>query len=33
MTLQELSGEYTIVGSNQDAETHTYKGTLRIPIE
>ena len=33
MTLKELSGEYTIVGSNQDAETHTYKGTLRIPIE
>ena len=33
MTLKELSGEYTIVGSNQDAETHTYKGTLTLSIE
>ena len=33
MTLQELSGDYTIVGSNQDAETNTYKGTLTLAID
>ena len=33
MTLQELSGEYTIVGSNQDSETHPYKGTLTLSID
>ena len=33
MTLQELSGDYTIVGSNQDAEINTYKGTLALAID
>ena len=33
MTLQELEGEYTVIGSNQDAETNTYKGTLNLSID
>ncbi|MEP1490095.1 MAG: hypothetical protein ABJL44_10275 [Algibacter sp.] len=33
MTLQELIGEYTVIGSNQDAEPNTYKGTLTLSID
>ena len=33
MTLQELVGEYSVIGSNQDAESNTYKGTLQLSID
>lgn len=33
MTLQELVGTYSIIGSNQDAESNTYKGTLDLTID
>lgn len=33
MTLQELAGEYTVIGSNQDAESNTYKGTLNLALD
>lgn len=33
MTLQELPGQYTIVGSNQDAETNEYKGVLDLVLD
>lgn len=30
MTIQELIGEYNIIGSNQDAEEANYKGILTL---
>lgn len=33
MTLKELAGEYSIIGSNQDAESNTYKGKLTLTID
>ena len=33
MTLQELVGEYSITGSNQDTEPNTYKGTLTLTLD
>lgn len=33
MTLQELTGEYTVIGNNQDAESNTYKGKLTLTID
>lgn len=33
MTLHELTGDYTIIGSNQDAELNTYKGKLTLSID
>lgn len=33
MTHQELVGQYSIIGSNQDAESNTYKGILNLTID
>lgn len=33
MTLQELVGDYSVIGSNQDAESNTYKGLLSLTID
>lgn len=33
MTLQELVGAYSITGSNQDAESNTYKGSLILTLD
>ena len=33
MTLQELTGEYTVIGTNQDVESNTYKGTLTLTLD
>ncbi|MDO6518221.1 hypothetical protein [Zobellia uliginosa] len=33
MTVQDLVGEYTIIGSNQDAEAHSYKGKLVLSLD
>lgn len=33
MTVKELAGEYAIIGSNQDAESNTYKGKLTLTID
>ncbi|MUH38247.1 hypothetical protein D9O36_20555 [Zobellia amurskyensis] len=33
MTVQELVGEYTIMGSNQDAEQHSYRGKLVLSLD
>lgn len=33
MTLQELIGEYTVIGTNQDVESSTYKGTLTLTLD
>jgi len=33
MTIQDLEGRYTIIGSNQDAEENTYKGTLDLILD
>jgi hypothetical protein len=30
MTIQELIGEYSIIGTNQDDSNKNYKGTLRL---
>lgn len=32
MTLHELTGKYAITGTNQDAESNTYKGILDLSI-
>lgn len=33
MTIQDLVGEYNILGSNQDAEQHSYKGKLILSLD
>jgi hypothetical protein len=33
MTLQELTGQYTIIGSNQDADSQEYKGVLNLVLD
>lgn len=33
MILEELVGDYSVVGSNQDAEPNTYKGTLHLTLD
>ncbi|MBU2951328.1 hypothetical protein KO493_11530 [Tamlana agarivorans] len=33
MTIQELVGKYNIVGSNQDGEKNTYRGTLKLNLD
>ncbi|MDB2462716.1 hypothetical protein N9W61_01260 [Algibacter sp.] len=33
MTLQDLIGQYTVTGSNQDDELNSYKGTLSLEID
>lgn len=33
MTLQELAGQYSITGANQNLESSTYKGILDLAID
>ncbi len=33
MTIQDLVGTYNIIGSNQDAFTNTYNGTLDLMLD
>lgn len=33
MILEELTGKYTVVGSNQDANSNKYRGTLDLSID
>jgi hypothetical protein len=33
MNVKDLIGTFTIVGSNQDAEGNSYKGTLTLAID
>ncbi|MCT4698574.1 hypothetical protein [Tenacibaculum haliotis] len=33
MTIQNLVGKYNIIGNNQDAEKHTYKGVLSLVLD
>ncbi|QXP73672.1 hypothetical protein H0I31_12380 [Tenacibaculum sp. AHE15PA] len=33
MTIQDLVGNYNIIGNNQDAEKHTYKGVLSLMLD
>ncbi len=33
MTIKDLVGEYTIIGSNQNSEENTYKGTLSLSLD
>ncbi len=33
MTIQDLVGDYTLMGSNQDAENNTYKGILSLSLD
>ena len=33
MNIKELIGEFSIVGSNQDQEATTYKGTLELKLD
>jgi hypothetical protein len=33
MTIEDLIGEYNILGSNQDSELNTYKGTLILSLD
>lgn len=33
MTLQDLPGRYTVIGSNQDAAETPYKGTLTLVLD
>lgn len=33
MTLQEISGHYSVIGSNQNAESNTYKGVLTLAVD
>jgi hypothetical protein len=33
MNVKDLIGTFTIVGSNQDAEENSYKGTLTLAID
>ena len=32
MTIEDLVGNYNIIGSNQDESEHTYKGTLSLSL-
>ncbi len=33
MIIDEIIGEYTLIGSNQDEEENTYKGTLSLSLD
>ncbi|WP_299002324.1 hypothetical protein [uncultured Tenacibaculum sp.] len=33
MTVEDLIGTYNIIGSNQDENTNTYKGTLSLTLD
>jgi len=33
MSIEELAGQYTVTGSNQNAESHTYKGVLNLEVD
>ncbi|HDZ04355.1 hypothetical protein LCGC14_0205930 [marine sediment metagenome] len=33
MNIQDLVGEYNIIGSNQDEESHDYKGRLVLSLD
>ncbi|CAL2104535.1 conserved protein of unknown function [Tenacibaculum sp. 190130A14a] len=33
MTIQDLVGDYTIIGSNQNENTITYRGTLNLTLD
>ncbi|WOD42992.1 hypothetical protein [Hwangdonia lutea] len=33
MTIQQLQGTYNIIGSNQDVEGNSYKGTLKLSLD
>ncbi|CAM4416764.1 hypothetical protein [Zobellia nedashkovskayae] len=33
MTIEDLVGEYNILGGNQDAEQHSYKGKLILSLD
>ena len=33
MTLQEIAGHYSVIGSNQNAESNTYKGVLTLAVD
>jgi len=33
MTLQELIGEYSLIGTNQDNSNNTYKGVLSLTLD
>ncbi|WP_194767128.1 hypothetical protein [Tamlana sp. I1] len=33
MTIQDLVGEYSIIGSNQNEDQNTYKGTLHLTLD
>lgn len=33
MTIQDLVGNYNIIGNNQEAEENTYKGTLSLKLD
>jgi len=33
MTIEDLVGEYNILGGNQDAEQHSYKGKLILTLD
>ncbi|SDS03249.1 hypothetical protein SAMN05216503_1757 [Polaribacter sp. KT25b] len=33
MTTQDLIGNFSIIGSNQDADENTYKGTLSLTLD
>lgn len=33
MTIEDLIGDYNIIGSNQDSEANTYKGVLSLTLD
>jgi hypothetical protein len=33
MILEKLSGKYTVIGSNQEANSNEYKGILELSID
>lgn len=33
MTIEDLTGKFQIIGSNQDAESYQYKGTLTLRLD
>ena len=33
MNIEELVGSYSIIGSNQDGESHNYKGLLLLSLD
>ncbi len=33
MTLEDLPGKYTVIGSNQDANPNEYKGVLNLSLD